>query len=552
MNIQGYNLILGTPFIFQHQVTLGLNPTRVVIGSSDPKPLQDGDISMLSSYSMSLLEDRVNDVRKELLQLAEPLCQKASETALPPLRRINHKIPLKDETETYPFRPSRIAEAFRPQWNEKKQEYLASKRWEVSRGVNSSPMLFLKKPGPPGSAMRMRTVCDLRNRNKNTIKRASPLPSMDSLISCVAAKRYRSVIDGKDAYEQIRIEPRDVSKTLMATPDGTMISNVMQQGDCNAISTFMAVMQDIFSEHLGKFMSVYLDDIFIYTDTLEDHKRAFKTILDLLKKNKFYLAKDKLQILPRELKILGHVVTDDGIKMDPVKVDSISKWKTPTNKDLLRGFLGAVGYLADNVEGVCILMAALTRLTGDTVPFQWGITEQQSFNEIKILIEKHRNHNQITLNYTQESPQINLVTDGCCTGVAGKISQGNNWRTAPVVAFFSAKLNNAQQNYSTGKIELLASLETMMKYKQYLHRVHFKWYTNHKPLIYLLRQSTLSLRQSRWMAKLSNFDFEVIYVPGDDNKFVDALLRIYSDNAPGTVCAPLEYVEHNDTMVISS
>jgi len=88
-------------------------------------------------------------------------------------------------------------------------------------------------------------------------------------------------------------------------------------------------------------MDVYLDDIVIYSDTLEEHIQTAMTIMDILKREKLYLARKKLQFLQPVLNLLGHVI-DDGIHMDPDKVDSVQNWKVPTNRDLLRGFLGSV------------------------------------------------------------------------------------------------------------------------------------------------------------------------------------------------------------------
>lgn len=146
-------------------------------------------------------------------------------------------------------------------------------------------------------------------------------------------------MDGKDVYEQIRIIPEHVDRSVVTTPDGNMVSLVMQQGDCNAPATYQALMNYIFAPFIGKFMDMYLDDIIIYSDTLEEHIQHVKWIIDVLKKESLYLSEKKLHFLLPELKILGRIVDDGGVRMDPHKVDSVIAWKVPTNRDLLRGFL---------------------------------------------------------------------------------------------------------------------------------------------------------------------------------------------------------------------
>ena len=172
--------------------------------------------------------------------------------------------------------------------------------------------------------------------------------------------------------------------------------------------------------------------------------------------------------------------------MDPDKVDSVVNWKVPTNRDLLRGFIGSVGYLADDIPNVRVPMGILSSITGDTVPFHWGHTEQRAFDEVKALVHRAREHRRVPLNYSAKAPPIWMVTDGCSTGISGLVSQGEDWKTANITAFYSAKLNPAQQNYPVHEIEMLAGIETMIRHADILQSVRFKWLMDHKGLIYLL------------------------------------------------------------------
>ncbi|KAJ2959335.1 hypothetical protein NUW54_g14483 [Trametes sanguinea] len=197
---------------------------------------------------------------------------------------------------------------------------------------------------------------------------------MEGILRRVSRKPFRSIIDGKDAYEQIRVAPEHVERTAMTTPDGNMVSHVLQQGDCNAVATYQSLMNHIFGPYLGVFMDVYLDDIVIYSDTLAEHLEHCKLVIDKLKEEELYLSSTKLRFLCSEMKVLGRIVDDEGIRMDPHKVDNILNWKPPTSRELLRGFLGAVGYLADDVATIRIPMGILTTLTGNEVSFRWGDT----------------------------------------------------------------------------------------------------------------------------------------------------------------------------------
>ena len=254
-------------------------------------------------------------------------------------------------------------------------------------------MLLIPKPGT--DPVELRTVVDLRERNKNTHKLTSPLPDMEGMLRRTAGKRFRTALDLKSAYEQIRIVPEHVERSTVTTPDGNMVSQVIQIGDCNAPATYQALMNHLFSAFIGWFLDVYLDDIVIYSDTLKEHVQQVKSVLDILKREKLYLSKSKLRFIASELKILGRIVDDSGIRMDSEKVDSVLKWKVPTNRDLLRGFIGSVGYLADDIPNVRIPMGVLSSITGDTVPFRWGFTEQHAFDEVKSLVHEAREHRRV-------------------------------------------------------------------------------------------------------------------------------------------------------------
>ena len=326
-----------------------------------------------------------------------------------------------------------------------------------------------------------------------------------------------------------------------------MVSNVIQLGDCNAPATYQALMNHIFSPYIGVFMDTYLDDLIIYLYTLEEHIEHVKIVLAILEKEKLYLSEGKLDFLSKRIKILGRIVDEDGIQMDPDKVDALVRWKAPVNRELLRGFLGAAGYLADDIDRVRVPMGVLHRLTSEQVPFRWDFTAQRAFKEIKELAVKCKDHHRKPISFLENAPPVNMVTDGCATGIAGVISQGGDWKTAKVAAFYSAKLTPAQQNYPVHEIEMLAGVETMLRYRDILQGVRFRWYTDHKGLVHLLNQRNLSGRQARWIEKISMFDFEVLYVPGAENILSDALSRIYCFDAPGMVRAASEYTEHDDT-----
>lgn len=129
------------------------------------------------------------------------------------------------------------------------------------------------------------------------------------------------------------------------------------------------------------------------------------------------------------------------------------------------------------------------------------------------------------------------MTDGSHGGIAGVVTQGVDFWSGRVAAFFSVKLTSAQSNYPVHEIEMLAGVESMRRHRDILAGCQFTWVTDHKGLTHLLTQKNLSGRQACWLEQISEFNFEVQYVPGVDNVLADALSRMYSHDAPGTVHA---------------
>lgn len=399
-------------------------------------------------------------------------------------------------------------------------------------------------------SLKLCTVLDTRQWNKNTRKLASPLPDIDTILRNVSSHPYRSLLDRKDAYEQICVVPKDIPKTLFATPDRTMISHVMQIGDCNVGATYQSLMNHIFGPFIGTFMDVYLDDIIIYSDTPEDHVKHVKTVIDTLRANGFYLGAHKLQFFKTELSILRHVIDDSRICLDPHKVDKIISWKTPTSKELLMQFISSVGYLAAGCVGVRIDMQHLSKVATQTTCWAWTPTDQWVFDLVKACVETHRNISRKAIDLPSAingTQPVNLTTDASLTGASGVLSQGPDRGMATIIAFWSGKFNSAQQNYSVHEQELLAIVESLKRFRHLLIGFRFRIFTDHKGLEWIASQSR-SPQQVRWLEALSEFDFETLYIPGSENTLADALSRMYCNEPKGTIQSASEYmsVEEKD------
>lgn len=269
-NLDCYDSILGTTFMHRHSMVPLFNLHAVLICLIKPLPLTGPLVKMISLCAAALHEAELDKLPDMLRQKSEDICKGAAETPLLPLCIINHRIPLINENTVYAYRTSRCPEVLREQWEKKLKVYIKTGCWEHATGKNAVPMWLIPKKETEGVST-LRTVLDKHEQNANTEKLVSPLPDIQEILWDISKYQYKSLIDGRDAYEQICVEPNDVHKTLFTTPSGTLLRYMMQQGDCNAGTSYQALMNSLFAHCIGKSMHVFLDDLVIFTNLVEEH-----------------------------------------------------------------------------------------------------------------------------------------------------------------------------------------------------------------------------------------------------------------------------------------
>ena len=235
---------------------------------------------------------------------------------------------------------------------------------------------------------RIRPLVGLRARNDNTIKDHSPIPNQQLILNSVGRAKFRSKRDLSDDYFQTRVHPDDEKYNTFKTPFGGFASRIMLQGDTNAPSTFMRVMETVLSEYLGKFVWVYIDDILIFSNTFEEHKMHIHLVCQKLKEAKLYANPRKSEFFAKALAILGHIIDDQGIHASPEKLRKIKDFTTPQNKKELERFNGVVNFISQFIPHIATHTAPLTELTGKA-EWRWGAIHDAAFNNIKLAAEHY-------------------------------------------------------------------------------------------------------------------------------------------------------------------
>ncbi len=241
---------------------------------------------------------------------------------LPPRRWVDHAIEVMPRVAPPTKAPYRMSHEELKELKVQLEELLAKGYIKPSKSPYGAPILFVhKKDG-------MLKMCvDYRAFNKATMKNRYPLPRIDDLFDRLSRAKVFSRIDLRSGYYQIRIVERDEKKTTCRTRYGSYEFLVMPFGLNNAPATFCTLMNDIFREWLDDFVVVYIDDILIYSSSLEEHVEHLRKVFQRLRENKLYAKFEKCEFGVTEVDFLGHRITQEGLMMDDHKVKAILDWE---------------------------------------------------------------------------------------------------------------------------------------------------------------------------------------------------------------------------------
>nr|GEV28800.1 retrotransposon protein, putative, Ty3-gypsy subclass [Tanacetum cinerariifolium] len=328
--------------------------------------------------------------------------------------------------------PYRMAPVELKELKDQLQELLERDLIQSSVSSWGVPVLFVKKKD--GS---MRLCIDYRELNHIIVRNRYPLPRIDDLFDQLQGAKFFSKIDLRSGYHQLRVKEQDVSKTAFRTRYGHYEFLVMPFGLTNASVVFMDLMNHVF------------------------HERS-----------------------------LGHIVSADGITMDPSKVEDITKWPRPMTVTEVRSFLGLASYYRRFMEGFSLLALSLTKLMRKGEKFVWNEEREKSFEELKMILVSSP-----VLTLPSGTGGSQIYSDASKKGLGCVFMQHGKQ------SFFLLRFGD---NICMGKLVTL---------------------TDHKSLKYILTQKELNMRQWRWLELLKDYDANIQYHPSKANVVADALSR---------------------------
>ncbi|CAD6922683.1 unnamed protein product [Tilletia controversa] len=259
---------------------------------------------------------------------------------------------------------------------------------------------------------------------------------------------------------------------------------------------------------------------FIAEEVDAEHQRHVAQVLKLLQDEQLYAARQKCELFKTSTEFLGHIVSGDGVSMDPKKTDSIESWPTPKCVRDIQVFLGMANFYRRFIKNFSTMAEPLTRLLTKSLPFAWGPEQDHSFSSLKQSFQSAP----VRRIFRPDLP-IRVSTDSSDFGIGGVLEQKFEHRWHPI-AFESRKLTPAERNYPIREKELLAIVHCLTVWRIYLEDVEdFEVFTDHHSLQYFKTQKELNKRQARWQELLCNFTYTIKYIPGPSNSVPDVLSR---------------------------
>jgi hypothetical protein len=289
----------------------------------------------------------------------------------------------------------------------------------------------------------------------------------------------------------------------------------MPFGLTNAPATFQYIMNSVLEPYLRKFVIVFMDDILIYSKSIEEHTHHLRLVLQLLRKHQFYIKRTNCVFAQGELEYLGHIIYAEGVKIDPMKTQVMTDWPRPSNITELSGFLGLIGYYRKIVRHYGILARPLTNLLKKK-QFLWDDEAQVAFDTLKKVMTTTP-----VLALPNFTVPFIVETGASDQGLGAVLMQHDK-----PIAFLSKTLSSNHKFLSIYEKEFWALIMVVERWRPYLQRQEFIIKIDHKSLAYLNEQTLQSNLQRNAMTRMMGVQFRIQYKKGKDNLAADALSRI--------------------------
>ena len=366
-----------------------------------------------------------------------------------------------------------------------------------------------------------RFCVDYRKLNAITRKDAHPVPLIQDVFDQLNGATIFSTIDLRSGYWQIPMAENSIPVTAFTTHVGLFEFLRMPFGLTNAPAIFQRTMNQVLSGLIGRCCMAYIDDVVIWSRSVEEHAQHLRLVFERLRKAGLQLKPSKCHFGLSKIELLGHSVSADGIAPLPQRVEAIANLGPPSDVKSVRSFLGMAGYYRQYIPEFATLAMPLTNLTKAKEPFRWGPEEQKAFDALKLALTQAP-----ILAHPDVSRPYILYTDASDKAIGAILVQKDEHGMERVISYLSHKLSGAQLRWATIEKEAYAIIYALKKFHAYLWGSQFEIHTDHKPLRSLFKSEIKSSKLARWSIQIQEYQAPILYHPGKLNIRADMLSRI--------------------------
>ncbi|XP_049306295.1 retrovirus-related Pol polyprotein from transposon 297 isoform X2 [Bactrocera dorsalis] len=438
-----------------------------IIENKESKPLADQiRIGHLNPEERSQLLQIIKEYRNIFYQENEGL---SFTSAIKHRIRTTNNIPIFSKSYRYPY-------VHKEEVTDQIQEMLKHGIIRNSNSPYSAPIWIVPKKADASGKPKWRLVIDYRKLNEVTIDDKFPIPNIDEILEKLGRSQYFTTLDLAKGFHQIEIEEEDIHKTAFSVEGGHYEFLRMPFGLKTAPATFQRLMNNLLQDYINKICLVYLDDIIIFSTSLQEHMNSLRLIFARLQEANLKVQLDKSEFLKKETEFLGHIITTEGVKPNPKKIECVVNFPIPKTAKQIKQFLGLTGYYRKFIKDYSAIAKPMTRCLKKDSQININDSDyEKSFNTLKTLLT----HDPI-LTYPNFSKTFTLTTDASNYALGAVLSQDNH-----PVCYASRTLNTHETNYSTIEKELLAIVWATKYFRPYLFGRKFIIETDHKPLTWL-------------------------------------------------------------------
>ena len=400
----------------------------------------------------------------------------------------------------------------------------------TSKGFNSRLRLVEKSNGT------YRPTLNLMRVNRETLKDTSPLPRMDTMIDKAAGHEYYWKADFCNGFEQIPLDIRDRAATAFSTETKRYQLTTLPQGATNSPATFQRTVAEMIHGIEGT--GNYVDDVIGACKSWESNMESMDAFLSKCRHHNFKLKPSKCLWGMKSIEFLGFKLSKAGKQPGTELIGTIAKLATPENSKEVDHFVGVANYFRDFIKDFAKWEIPLRDAIKE---FKWDKAQQEAFQALKAALSLAP-----TLVKMNPKAQLEIHTDVSGSHMAATLIQRSSKGEEPI-GYFSKKLTKSEQNYPTLKRELYGAFKSYSKWKAWTHMREVTIYTDHKPLVGLIRTNSdeLDNPEATWVLKLSSPFISVKYKKGSENKDADGLSRLRLINMMINV-GTLKQAQQND------